>query len=233
MKKLLVMVLVLVMVLSITACGEATETNSGSESATTDTNTSENSNEYDVGDTAEGEICSVTVNSVEYVDKIENGLKFEMWSPAVQTNYQDITAEEGYSIVKISYHIDYKGKEKGRFTLSFELDYDDGYTFDTGVNHVVPKAESGVGFEKTYDFLTDNSFEVDDPLNYKGEDAIAYIIVNNVALTDTEKPLVMRVGIPVAPDTLEPDGFGNEIYTQNDTETFTYDLRTIEFDIMS
>ena len=187
-----------------------------------------------VGDTAEGEICAITVNSVEYVNKIENGLKFEMWSPAVQENYQDVYAEEGYSIVKISYHIDYSGKESGFFTLGIELDYDDGYTFNTNVSHLEPKAESGVGFKKTYDFPTYNSFTVEDPLNYKGEDAEAYIVVNDVVLTDTDKSLVMRISIPTAPDTLEQTSYG-EIqsydYKQSDAEIFTYDLRSVEFDL--
>ena len=159
-------------------------------------------------------------NIREYVDKIENGLLFHMWSPAEQTNYQDVTAETGYSIIKISYRFDYKGKERGVFPLNFELDYDDGYIFTTEANHFMPAPEGGIGYSKTYDFLTTNSFEIDDPLNFIGEDAVTYIVVNDIVITDTEKPLVLKIEIPISPDTIK---------TQGDTESVIYDLRSIEF----
>lgn len=240
MKKLFSLVLVCAMVLSVlSACGSSgTASTSEAESSLTPESsvveTIESEPEeivLNVGDTAEGTICSITLTSAEFVNKIENGLVFHMWSPAEQTNYQDVFAEDGYSIIKLSYHIDYKGKEAGRFTLGIELDYDDGYTFTTAANHVVPPTENGVGFSKSYAFLTDNSFNVDDPLTYKGEDITAYIVVNDVVLTETDKPCVLNLGLPTAPDTLIPNSIGGYDYQASDAETFTFDLRSVEFDL--
>ncbi|MBR6259601.1 MAG: hypothetical protein IKR21_05255, partial [Oscillospiraceae bacterium] len=123
MKKAITILLALLMVLSLAACGDDSSTTNTSAATSTEntpaTETAGQSNTeitlLNVGDTAQGDICDVTVTSVEYVDKIENGLLFHMWSPAEQTNYQDVTAETGYSIIKISYRFDYKGKERGVF----------------------------------------------------------------------------------------------------------------------
>lgn len=189
-----------------------------------------------VGETAHGKIIDITVTSVEYVNKIENGLEFYMWSPAERRDYQDVTAEAGYSIIKISYHVDYHGKESGRFTPSFEINYDDGYSFTTAISHANPKPEGGIGFEKKYAFSSNLGFDVDDPLSFTGEDAIAYIVVNDEVLTETEKSLVMNIAIPKTPDTLEDKAAGDltvQEYVQGETETFTYDLRSVEFDLTS
>lgn len=237
MNKTISLLLALVLCLSLCACDSSTKNNSqvntsvATNSAVTD-NDAENSQVLAVGEKAHSDICDVTVTSVECVGKIEDGLKFSMWSPANQTSYEDVFADAGYSIIKIGYHVDYTGKETGRFSLRFELDYDDGYIFTTGANHLVPATESGVGFEKTYTFLTDNSFTVEDALSYKGEDVVTYVAVNEVALTDTDKPFVLRVKIPTEPNIKKTDPYGVSVTEeQGNVETFTFDLRTVELTI--
>lgn len=237
MNKTISLLLALMVCLSLCACNSSTKNNSqantseATNSAVTD-NDAENSQVLAVGEKAHSDICDVTVTSVECVGKIEDGLKFSMWSPANQTSYQDVFADAGYSIIKIGYHVDYTGKETGRFSLGFELDYDDGYIFTTGANHLVPATESGVGFKKTYTFLTDNSFTVEDALSYKGEDMVAYVAVNEVALTDTDKPFVLRVKIPTEPNIKKTDPYGVSVTEeQGNVETFTFDLRTVELTI--
>ena len=158
MKKTITLLLALALCLSLCACDSSTKNNSqantsvATNSAVTD-NDAENSQVLAVGEKAHSDICDVTVTSVECVGKIEDGLKFSMWSPANQTSYEDVFADAGYSIIKIGYHVDYRGKETGSFSLSFELDYNDGYIFTTGANHLVPATESGVGFEKNIHFF--------------------------------------------------------------------------------
>ena len=231
MKKVILILLALVMVLSLCACGGTTEPEPTLE-PTPEATPEPEETILKVGDTAKGEICDVTVTSVENLNKIENGLLFHMWSPAERTDYQDVTAENGYSIIKISYHFDYKGKESGRFSVNFVIDYDDGYLFTSGANHLMPAAESGIGFERTYDFLATNIFEIDDPLNYKGEDAVTYIVVNDTVITEVEKELLLKVDVPTLPDTYEPmpGGIGL-VETQADAQTYTFDLRSVDFDI--
>ena len=238
MKQTLALLLTLIMCLSLCACNSSAENDSQantseSTNSTAADNEVENSVVLAVGEKAHGDICDVTITSVECVDKIENGLEFSMWSPANQTSYEDVFADDGYSIIMIEYHVDYAGKATGRFSLDFELDYDDGYIFTPNTNNLVPATESGVGFEKTYTFSTDNSITVEDALSYKGEDAVTYVVVNDVALTDTDKPFVLRVGIPTEPDTQKTDSYGILTYVQGNAETFTFDLRTVELTISS
>lgn len=94
MKKTITLLLTLVLCLSLCACGDGKAEAEGKPTE---------SSELKVGDTAKGQLFDVTIQSVEPVEKIENGFVRHMWSPAEKTNYQDITAEEGYSIVKITY----------------------------------------------------------------------------------------------------------------------------------
>ena len=187
-----------------------------------------------VGETAHGKILDITVNSVEAVNKIEEGLLFHMWSPAERKEYQDVAAEDGYSIIKISYHIDYNGKESGHFTTTFELNYDNGYTFTPGTDHLVPKPESGFGFERTVAFPLVASIEVDDPLSFTGADSAAYIVVNDEVLTETDKSLVLNIAILKAPDKIEDVGEGEfqiQQYVPSETESFTMDLRSDDVDL--
>lgn len=153
MRKLLPIILTLSMLLSLCACGSETDAK-------------EKDTLLSIGDTAEGSSCSVTVTSVEFVDKIENGFLEHMWSPTTRDTYKDVTAEEGYAIVKISYHFDYTGKESGAIPISFVLNYDDGYTFEGGYifsegystngagGHALPAITNTtkIGFEEKYVF---------------------------------------------------------------------------------
>lgn len=231
MKKAITILLALVLTFSFAACsGGSTATEVATPASTEEPKPGNFI--LNVGDTAHGEICDVTITSVENVAAIKDGLIFHMWSPAERTDYQDVTAENGYSIIKISFHFDYTGKSNGRFSLDFALDYDDGYVFTTGANHLMPATESGIGFSKSYGFVSTNTFEIDDPLSYTGEDAIAYIVVNDTVITDTDKPLVLRVYIPKSPNTFEPMPGGNGLVeTAGDTEEFSFDVRSVDFDI--
>lgn len=219
MKKTITLLLTLVLCLSLCACGDGKAEAEGKPTE---------SSELKVGDTAKGQLFDVTIQSVEPVEKIENGFVRHMWSPAEKTNYQDITAEEGYSIVKITYSYSYNGKEAGEFGFDLTLDYDNGYMFDGFGGHVLPTIDSGakVGFEEYYDTGVLGSFAVDDPLTFKGAEAFKYIIVNNEVLSNIDKPLVLKVGIPSSAWDWTPDGFGNYVLgPQSEPETFTFNLR--------
>ena len=160
MKKIMALILALVLCLSLYACGGNDASDAPGKAS-----------ELKIGDTASGELFDVTLLSVEEVDKIENGYVWHMWSPAEKTTYQDITAEEGYTIVKISYSYTYKGKETGEFGFGLMLDYDDGYTFDSLGGHALPAidySKSRVGFEEYYETGELGIFAVSDPLNFNG-----------------------------------------------------------------
>ncbi|MBE6817657.1 MAG: hypothetical protein E7517_00660 [Ruminococcaceae bacterium] len=208
----LAIVLVLALTLSLAGCGNK-------------------SSSMKVGDTAEGTVFDVTVKSAEFVNKIENGLKIHIWSPSEETKEQDVYADEGYSIVKIEYDVAFKGKANGHYTLKFELDYDNGHIFND-TSHLVPALEGGIGFEESYAFSVERAIDVEDSLQYTGEEGVTYIAVNDIALTDTEKPFDLRVTVPTAAETEEVDSMGVVTYT-SETESFTYDLRKVEFDLSS
>lgn len=241
MKKLLVLLLVALMSFSMVACGEETTNKDTAEDEIT---ISEENTLLSVGDTAQGSSCNVTVTSVEFVDKIENGYLNHMWSPATKDTYQDVTAEEGYSIVKISYHFEYTGKEAGVIPLSFVLNYDDGYTFAGGYSftemsysngaggHALPAIDftkTRVGFEEKYVFGGQTRFEINDPLEFQETDAFTYIFVNDAVKTNTDKSYVLEVSVPstVCDDTIVY-GITGEIVSSPETpeiETFVYNLR--------
>lgn len=229
MKKILAPLLALVMCLSLVACG-------GSEGKTPDApKTAEAPSMPTIGNTAQGSVCDITITSVEYVDKIENGYLFNMWSPGTEKTYKDVTAEEGYSIAKISYHFDYTGKTQGEVELSFAIDYDNGYTFESQqIGHLEPAMSSGIGFEGKYIFNTYHNFYIDDPLGHKGEDGVAYIIVNNAVVENTDKPCVLNVSstlkefndeLVIGPDMYNQPISDEMFYNVLSSETLTFNLR--------
>lgn len=120
MKKAISLLLAIVLCLSLCACGAGKATEAEEQPPV--------SSELKVGDTAKGQLFDVTIQSVEPVEKIENGFVRHIWSPAEKTSYQDITAEEGYTIVEVTYSYSYKGKEAGEFGFDLTMDYDNGYT---------------------------------------------------------------------------------------------------------
>lgn len=221
MKKAISLLLALVMCLSLCACGGGNDTPETTEA-------SPKSSELKVGDTATGQLFDITIQSVEAIDKIENGFVWHMWSPAEQTTYQDITAEEGYTIVKITYSYTYKGKEKGEFGFEISLDYDDGYAFDGLGGHALPALDSTpkIGFEEYYDIGAITTFPIDDPLTFTGGEGIEYIIVNNEVLSITDKPFVLKVDIPTAAWEWVSEAYGYILMPpQSEPETFIYNLR--------
>ena len=218
MKKTISLLLALVLCLSLCACGDGKAEAEGKPTE---------SSELKVGDTAKGQLFDVTIQSVEPVEKIENGFVRHMWSPAEKTNYQDITAEEGYTIVKVTYSYSYNGKEAGEFGFDLTLDYDNGYMFDGFGGHALPAIDSGVkvGFEEYYDTGVLGSFAIDDPLTFKGAEAFNYIIVNNEVLSNIDKPLVLKVGIPSSAWGYTQNQWGYELGPKTEPETFTFNLR--------
>lgn len=215
MKKYIAALLALVMCLSLCACGEE---NDYPKQDTTETPTTIEAESLmlKVGETAHGKSGDVTITSVDFVDKIENGLLFNMWSPGKEQSYQDVTAEEGYSIVKISYNFEYTSKSSGYMNLTFSLDYDNGYIFE-GIDHAVPQSETGVGFERKYTFNQDSLFEISDPLAFQGKESCYYIFVNNAVIEHPEKDFVLNVGI------------SNQAV--NEYDTFVFDLADVSREV--
>lgn len=203
MKRIMTLCLVMAMSVSIIACGGNTSSAENHNETQEDIKIgSEESTEPKTGDTVQGKTGDFTVTSVEVVDKIENGYYKHLWSPAEKEYYEDVTAEEGYSIVKVSYHFDYTSKSNGNMALKLALNYDNGYVFEGNGNHALPAIENKVrnGYEERYDFPSSYYyFEVNDPLEFEGFDACAYIFVNDTAITDEDKPFVLEVGIPIEP----------------------------------
>lgn len=195
MKKVFALMLALVIVVSLASCGGGGE--GGSQT-------------YKVGDTAKGTICDITVNSVEFVDKIKDGITEEIWlssgNSTSETKHYDITAKKGYSIAKIDYSFEFKGKEKGELLFGFALDYD-GYTFDDIKENSEPQLETnGYGFEQKYTTGEQTYFKITDPMNFKGGKGVKYIIINDKAKEKNDKSLVLKVNVPTSTDVQTDDG---------------------------
>lgn len=223
MKKVLSLILVLVLCLSLCACG-------GSKDDSAVAQTSPEASELKVGDTAIGQLFDVTIQSVEPIDKIENGYVWHMWSPEEKTTYQDVTAEEGYTIVKVTYSYTYKGKESGEFGFGLLLDYDDGYTFDGLGGHALPAIDNSktkIGFEESYEIGAWDCFcHIDDPLNFTGREVIEYIIVNDQVLSNTDKAFVLKFDVPTSPWAYKTNEWGIlSLEPVTEPETFTFNLR--------
>ena len=226
MKKILALLLALILVLSLAACGEKTTPTEAITEETTETEPEETI--FKVGDTAQGQICNITIQSVEYVDNIKDGFCIDMWSPTTKTTYKDLTAEEGYSIVKISYVFDYTGKETGELKVGFTIDYDDGYTFDGLGGHALPEITNTpkVGFEEKYTTGAKNYYNIEDALAFKDEEAIYYIIVNDEVKENTDKSLVLKVDAPTSMWGYKSDEWEGTVLSEKTApETFIFDIR--------
>lgn len=211
MKKALSLILALMLCLTLCACG-------GEKNENTDTKNSESLAPEDailnVSDIAKGKICNVTVTAAEYVDVIEDGYKEDLWGYGGEIKYQDVVANEGYSILKISYKLDYTGKEKGLSTIDFEIDYDDGYIFSGHDGHGSPTIGGLTsGFTKSYTFRSNITIDVDDPLTFQNTSGCVYIFVNEEVKNNTAKPCVLRITMPTS------------LTSDSEEETFTYNLR--------
>ena len=223
MKKIMALILALVLCLSLCACG-------GNDDTSTAAKAPSKASELKAGDTAIGQLFDVTVKSVEVVDKIENGYVWHMWSPAEKTTYQDVTAEEGYAIIKITYSYTYKGKASGEFGFELLLDYDDGYTFDGLGGHAIPAidfSKSKVGYEEKYEVGAWDCFcTISDPLNFTGAEVVEYIIVNDQVLSNTDKAFVLKLDVPTSPWDYKANEWGIlSLMAVTDPETFTFNLR--------
>lgn len=228
MKKVLALIMALLMVLSLAACG-------GSSSGEKQGETQEKV--FKIGDTAEGKIFNFTVNSVEYIDKIKDGLKTDYTysddpKKFISTKTSDLTADNGYSIVKIDYSFDYNGKTKGDLLFNIAIDYDSGYVFDECKDHfdeckktvILP---SGTNLFGSYIELNENesgktaTYNVNDPISYKGDKGVKYIVVDNEVKNNSEKPLVLKVSASISSG--DNDTESNNSPTEN--ETFIFNIR--------
>lgn len=222
MKKTIALLLAFVLCLSLCACGGGNDVSAEETPA--------KASELKVGDTAVGQLFDVTIKSVEAVDKIENGYVWHMWSPEEKTTYQDVTAEEGYTIIKITYSYTYKGKESGEFGFELLLDYDDGYTFDGLGEHARPAidfSKSRLGYEERYEVgAWDCYCTISDPLNFTGAEVVEYIIVNDQVLSNTDKAFVLKLDAPTSPWGYKANEWGIlSLMPMTDPETFTFNLR--------
>lgn len=225
MKKLLALMLAAALALSLVSCGGGNDTPNNGGNTTPE---EPKDTLLKVGDTAQGQMFDVTVKSVEYIDSIPNGFLLDMWSPAVKQTYQDVTAEEGFTIVKITYSFTYNGKDTGEFYFGLTLDYDDGYTFNGLGEHALPAVTTGqkVGFEEKYVTGEKTHFSVSDPLTYKGDEGVKYIIVNDEVISNTDKPFVLKIDVPTSMWDWEADEWGGyTLEEQSEAEIFVFDLR--------
>ena len=217
MKKALSLILALVMCLSLCACGgDGTPASAPITVPTTvPATTNPETVRYHVGDTVQGSICNVTVTSVEFVDKIEDGFFRNIYQPFIEKTYMDVTADEGYSILKIDYRFDYTGKAAGKIELHFAIDYDDGFIFEGHGGHALPLIENEIkyGFEEEYVFGEKTYFKVSDPLEFQSVDAFTYIFVNDAVKENVDKSYELKIDIPLTPE------------KNSEVETFTYNLR--------
>ena len=223
MKKAISLLLVLVLCLSLCACG-------GTKEGAAPEEASPKASELKVGDTAVGQLFDVTLLSAQPVDCIENGYKWHMWSPDEKTTYQDVTAEEGYTIFKITYRYTYKGKASGEFGFNLLLDYDDGYLFDGIDGHALPAidySKSRLGYEETYEIGAWDCFiYVDDPLSFEGGEITEYIIVNDQVLANTDKSFVLKFDAPTSPWDYKTNEWGIlSLEPMTEPEMFIFNLR--------
>jgi len=214
MKETLSLILALVMCLSLCACSSGN-------------NAPAKSSKLKVGDKATGQLFDITVQSVETIDKIENGYVWHIWSPWEETIYKDVTAEEGYTIYKIVCSYQYTGKKNGVFPFELSLDYDNGYTFYDLGGHALPAIDNSVaksGFEESYDD-GECYICIDDSLSFEGGEIVKYIIVNDQVLTNTDKAFILKVDVPTSSWEYEKQGLGWVLVAQSEPETFIYNLR--------
>ena len=156
MKKLMSFMLAMLMLLTLAACSGNVPSSAASDDVPIAEPTEEPTPK--VGNTVHGQLCNLTVQSVEVVDKIEKAVK-QVKYMSVQsgpsgmilsnpiTTYLDLTAAKGCSIVKISFSFEYLGKSNGVLNFDkIELDYDKGYIFDRSfmTGHIVPDLNTGV-----------------------------------------------------------------------------------------
>lgn len=224
MKKVLALMLAMVLVLSLAACGGGNNSNNGEEITTEPAS-------LKVGDTAKGQICSFTVNSVEYLDKIEDGIIFE---PKHLVSYdpdkfifKDYVVDSGYSVAKIDYSFDYAGKKGGDLIFGIALDYDNGYIYDECKEHFdeCKKKSFAPESEDYYSgriALSENesekiaTYEINDPITYKGDKGVKYIVIDNEVKNNTNKALVLKVSASISSDDNDTESrnfsTGEEIY---------------------
>lgn len=235
MKKYLSLILAVIMLLSLAACSGNGGQTANATQEPTEAPTAEPTEEpmLKIGDTYSGEIVDITINSVSYIDKIENGI-YRSFGPYNSKNKSlSILAEEGYSFVKIDFSYNYHGKTTGTYWFLFYLDYDDGYTFGSLKDHSKNTPSSGVGFSEYYTInKSHTSITVDDPLTDNHGTATAYLVINNSAI-NTDKPLVIKTLVPkvLSTNSSGPDqnSISYEQFMNNANNTDKFEM--VEFSI--
>lgn len=210
MKKVLALLLALVLVLSLAACGGGEKKEDTLGEAVDITEAVEDTT-LKVGDTAETDLYTVKLTSIEFLNAIKNG-QVHYWgyieNPKAHTEVIDLKVDDGYTFIKIDLEVDYKGKEKTVLNLlgNLKLDYDNGYSFDLGS---FGKHDSCT--EMYYDKrkVSNNNIEIEDPLTFKPVKTSVYFETNAVVKTNTDKPLFLTFDLP----------------TNTGKKTFDFDLR--------
>ena len=195
MKKWIALLLALVMCLALCACGGGEETAQQGGGAATD-------GLYQIGDTAEGEQFSFTLEAVQNVKYIAGGRLNHATNSATgkeTLDRQDVVPNDGYAILRVQFKVDYSGKEKKEVNLkdSITLDFDDGYTFNA-ISWNAPMPTTQDKYSGYFDFNDDGDLRItiNDPLGYKAESKTIYIFVNTEVVDQIDKPLVLKVDLP-------------------------------------
>ncbi len=215
MKKVFISLLIFSAMLFATSCNEAPLTKQYTTTpGTTQPVTEETAPQelfYKIGDTAEGELFSITLKSFEYMDTIKNGRTHVygyIENPTLFKEVCDLTALDGYTFIKMVVVIDYKGKQKTTLPLrNIKLDYDDGYIFDT--DSFRQQQHDNCYSNDTHNVINLDEIKITDPLAFKPKETTIYMTVNKEVQTNTDKPLVLKVSVP----------------TGTGTETLQFDIR--------
>jgi|GEM_PF-5265120 len=222
MKKIFTIMLAAIMLLSFVACsgnggGQTANVTTEPTEAPTAEPTEEPTEEPmpKIGETVHGKICDVTITSMEYVDKIKQGLVQSVWNGYYSdVTYKDVTAKEGYTILRINYSWVYTGKTVGKLVFDAELDFDHGFKFnqESKIGHVIPEASSVImyGSEKYQGFEV-MSHKIENALDQNTGRGYICIVVDERVKNDSDKSLVLNFSIPL--DT--SNSSAKEVYSFN------------------
>lgn len=145
MKTKITLLLALILVIgAISGCGEKAKSTSNSDQTTKTETTEEQSEEksediFNMGETVSTGVVDISLDSVEFFDCLFN-VKNEDYltqipkdDPRAETCYRSDNpyyAKDNETVVKVTYTIKNTGKEKVHSIDRFEVDYNDGYTFE-------------------------------------------------------------------------------------------------------
>lgn len=163
---------------------------------------------YEIGETANGELFNVRLDSFRFLRKIHYGKAIKVYS-GNNVHYDPITVVpvDGYTIAEITLTVTYNGKQGNKLDLekALLLDYDDGYTFRPieSNSNMPTTSDSTVGYYLFNDRESDFLIDVSNPLSFKGEEKTIYIFANDVVKTEKDKTLLLKLTLPTETGTEE------------------------------